>query len=106
MSERKAALETRQEAAKAVPLQAYNAVDAGLVSSFALWAGCALLAVQTVMVLAVLRFATVAAAAPVTDFAGLRRCVAGRTTAASARLISERARVEAVNVVPAPSRVG
>ena len=87
-------------------MQSYSAVDAGLVSSFALRASRALLAVQTAVVLAVLRLATVAAAAPVTDFAGLRRCVAGRTTAASARLISERARVEAVNVVPAPSRVG
>ena len=82
-----------------MPLQAYNAVDAGLVSSFAPRAGCALLAVQTVMVLAVLRFATVAAAAPVTDFAGLRRRIPGRTAAACARLIGERPRVEAVNMV-------
>ena len=82
-----------------MPLQAYNAVDAGLVSSFAPRAGCALLAVQTVMVLAVLRLAAVAAAAPVTYTARFGWGVARNALAARARGVCERSRVQTLDAV-------
>ena len=82
-----------------MPLQAYNAVDAGLVGSFAPRAGCALLAVQTVMVPAVLRLAAVAAAAPVTYTARFGWSVARNALAARARGVCERSRVKTLDAV-------